>query len=674
MGPAAQVIDPREGATAMSRTRQTGPIVAASFAAALVAPALAVINPRFTPADLVRASARILLLEVSAPKDKALTAHVVETLKGAPPPQKRLRLELADDREVAADDLAALFEPRKSATAILLLAPPGKKAKDSPAGAIQIDTHWFAVLRQQGKWSLDRDKQNLFTVWAGSARMLAEATRYVLAEPSASFPVRSDITWGSDLRLGKLSGRANGCIVSDLGEPIGLCAIVLSDGGDRVYRATSKGGQPSATLGPGPADVTQKLKLTTASKVAAAGDFDGDARLDLACWDGKALKLARQTAKGTFAARQARDALSLSKGAARPLAVGLPECLSLDALDVGAEAGAGLLAGTGRGPVVLVPDGRGGFAAHALAGAAQQEAVRDLGPGGFCLAADFDRDGRCDVLQLFTRGTMFYGGEGAGRFKAPLKTMVALVKKPCSAVCGDYDTDGRLDVVVGGEDGLALLRRTQEGRWDNCTHVTGELAYHGNANQPCIVGAAPCDINNDGRQGVAFFYPKRNPMVFFNRGFACFGLAQELALSGSGSISSAPLDPFAPAPEPKLKAAEALQHGQAAGTMLDLNGDGVQDLLAVTPQGSVWALFGKAGDRQPLGLTVALPPGARGPVTISVSRHRRRIGMHVVKPGVPAYIGLQEPGPIFLEWAGPDGKTHRREVIVEEPCRVEVTP
>lgn len=163
-------------------------------------------------------------------------------------------------------------------------------------------------------------------------------------------------------------------------------------------------------------------------------------------------------------------------------------------------------------------------------------------------------------------------------------------------------------------------------------------------------------------------------MAFFNRGFACFGLARELELSGSASIASAPIDPFAAPPEPKLKGAEALQHGQAAGTMLDLNGDGVQDLLAVTPQREVWVLFGKAQDRRPLGLTLALSRKAHGPMTIRVSTGRRRMGMHVVRPGVPAYIGLQEPGPLVLGWVRTDGRARRRRIIVEEACRVEITP
>ncbi len=614
------------------------------LAAALASCLTGVINPRFTPADLVRTSARILLLKVSAPKEKGLTAEVVETLKGAPPAQKALRLELGEDAEVDEDDLAGAFGGKGAAVALLVLSPANEKANGAPEGAIQIGTQWFAVAQDNGKWRLDKDKQDLFAVWAGSARQLAEATRYVLAEPAATFPVRSEIAWGGDAHLGKLAGRANGCLALDLGASIGPCALVLSDAGDRVYQAASKGGTP--------ADITEKVKLGTRSKAVVAGDFDGDGRLDIASWDGKAVRLARQTAPGTF-------------GVPSPAAE-LPDCLSLDAV------AAGVLAGTPRGPVFVRSINGAVYAARAMALAPEPEALRDLGPGGPCVAADLDGDGRCDILQLHAKGIAFYAGEGQGRFKASVKAPLPVPKAPRTAVCGDYDADGRLDLVAVGEDGLALLTRTPDGLWENATHATGELAYHGNANQPRVAGAAPCDINGDGRQGVALFYPDRPPMLFFNRGFACFGLARELDFSGTGGAADAPLDPLAPAPQAKLKAAEALQRGQAAGTVLDLNGDGIADLLAVTPQGDVWALFGKAGDRPALALTVALPPRATGPVTLSVSRDRRRIGMHVLRPGVPATIGLQEPGPLVLEWTGADGKPQKREVVVEHSARVEL--
>jgi len=621
------------------------------LAAALALSATAVINPRFTPADLVRTSARVLLLKVSTPKDKALAAEVVETLKGTPLPQKTLKLELSEDTEVTEDDLAAPFGGKATATGLLALSPGDEKGGGGLAGAIQIDTQWFAVVQRQGKWCLDKDKQDLFAVWAGSARQLAEAVRYVLAEPLARFPVRSEITWGSDAHLGKVAGKVNGCVALDLCGTIGPCAIVLSDAGDRVYKAASKGGPPT--------DATEGLKLGTRSLAMAPGDFDADGRLDLASWDGKSLKLAMQSPEGTFALRA--------------VAVDLPECLSLDTLDTG--AGAGLLVGTRGGPLLLAPSSGGGFGARAVVSPAELEALRDLGPGGMCVAADLDGDGRCDILQFHAKGIAFYAGQGAGRFKAPLKAALPLPTAPCAVAVGDYDADGRLDLVVGGEDGLALITRTPDGRWENVTHATGELAYHGNANQPHVVAAAPCDINGDGRQSVALFYPNRNPMVFFNRGFACFGLARELELSGMGAaVPGGPVDPAAQAPQARLKAAEALQAGQATGTVMDLNGDGIADLLAVTPQGDAWALFGKAGDRQMLALTIALSPRAAGPVTLSVSRDRRRIGMHVLRQGIPATVGLQEPGPALLEWRGADGKRQEREVTVEQPLRVELTP
>ena len=100
---------------------------------------------------------------------------------------------------------------RRLAPAVLALAEPGKEPDEAaPAGAIQIATAWFAVHRAKGKLVLDKDEQDLFSVWAGSAWMLAAAARYVEADPLASFPVRSDLTWADEQHLGKLPVAANG--------------------------------------------------------------------------------------------------------------------------------------------------------------------------------------------------------------------------------------------------------------------------------------------------------------------------------------------------------------------------------------------------------------------------------------------------------------------------------
>jgi len=615
-------------------------------------PAWGLINPNFTPADLVRDSSRILALKVSAPQGGRLGAEVVRTLKGDTPAKTELTLDISDAEEVTEKELHEVFGNRTALTAMLFVSksrrdPPG----ETPTALLQLDTTWFAAFAEPGRWRLDADRQALLTVWAGSARMLEAATQYVLTDPAADFPVRSSLRWASDLRLGTLSGSANGCLVVDFGPPLGLCAVVLSDGGDRVYRAASDDKRP--------ADVTARVRLNTASKIAVPGDFNGDERIDLACWDGKSLVLALQGATGALTTRHVQ--------------VGLPACRSLDVLDLGAEAGAGLLVGTSEGPLLLAPGSDGNFTSRDLSDTAQQKAMETFGRGGLCRAADFDGDGHCDVVQLFSGGMVYYAGQGAGQFGTPVTAKTSLANNLHAAVCGDYDADALLDLIVAGDDGFAFLSRGADRRWQNRTCVTGELDCHGKANRPRIAGVAPCDINNDGRQSVAFFYPRENPMVFFNRGFACFGLARELLPSGAGAMPDDPLDPFAGPRQAKLKAAEALQFGQAAGTMLDLSGDSAQDLLAVDPKGQVWALFGEA-EEDVLALTLHLTSAAKGPLTLSVSHFERHSGMYVLKPGTPAFIGCREPGPVLLQWVGPDGTRRTREVIVEESVRVEIDP
>lgn len=605
----------------------------------------ALINPRFTPADLVRSSAQIYQIDLQLPDNDSVTGAVTEVLFGEPPAGKRVQFEFADAKELSRDEIAGAFGANRSATSILLLSSTKDAASDEPVGALQINTLWYAVVRKGDALSLDKDNRALFSVWAGTARQLAAATRVLFADPAGvAFPVQSAISWQRDLSLGRADG-ANGCLVVDFGGALGAGVLLRSTNGDRFFQAGSKGAMPT--------DRTAKCKLTTASRLAATGDFDGDGRLDLVSWDGKGLKLAVQSADGTFSTRS--------------LAVSVPECLSLDALDVGAATGPGMLVGTAQGPALLIPDGKGDFTARAIG----TEASKNLGSGGLCVAADFTGDGRCDVLQVFERGTVLYAGEEPGRFGPGVRTPFDLPKNPKLAVCGDFDADGQLDAIVCGDDSLALLSKGGGSNLENLTYGTGELAYHGNANQPNFSGVALSDINNDGRQGAATFYPNRNPLVFFNRGYACFGMARELMLSG-GEVSGVEMPPGTPgeAPKAKLKATETLQGGQLAGTICDLNDDCVQDLFAVDARGEAWVLFG-GGSARALGLTLAASK-SRGPVTVTVSDAKRRTGMYVVKPGAPAFVGRSQAGPATIEWKGTDGKLRTQKVIVVNPVRVEL--
>ncbi len=598
-------------------------------------PARALINPNYTPADLVMDSRSIHALEVKAPKDGRVAARITGTIKGTAPASETLVLDVTSAVSIEPAEVARAFSGRPTAPAVLFISR--ESDGDARTGAVQIATTWFAVTEAEGDgvWTLDRDEQALELVWAGSADQLARAARQTIADPTVEFPVRSYLEWGGDRALGTLGGPARDCVAADLGGAIGPCVLVLADSGDRLIRSDSDGGPP--------VDATATAGLRTASRSMAPGDFDRDGRIDLAWYDGKAVRFAVRSADGTF-------------GAADGPGVALAGVRSLAAVAAGADDGPGLVAGTPDGPVLIARGAGGTWSARPI-GSAPGSKGTDLGAGGLCVVADFDGDGRCDLLALYAKGLVFYAGAAeAGTFAAPAITPLEPAGEPYAALGGDFDADGSLDVVTGGREGLALLSRDAAGAWRNTAFETGELVRHGGEGEAAVRDVSACDVNADGKQGVALFYARGNPAVFFNRGFACFGLARELMLSASN-----------------LKGAVALGRGQSAGVVTDLNGDGAEDLLGVNPQGEIWTLFGQTDEPRSTRLTVVLPPGAAGPVTVTALVRDRPSGMVVVRPGKPAVVNRQMPGPVTLAWKTPDGRAIRRTVILERPTRVSLT-
>lgn len=597
-------------------------------------PAGAIINPKFTPTDLVRTSTTILLLDLKAPGDRLVSGQVVEATKGKLPPEKAIKFSFAASAELTAEEVAAPFNGADSTTALLLLGRERNRADDTPSGLLLINTQWFAVFGKAGDWRIEREKRDMFSVWAGSAPMLARAARYVESDPAAAFPVKSLMTWGLDLSLGQVQGKVNGCFAAQL-PGVGLCVIILSDGGDRVFQIDNSGKPP--------VDVTTRIKIGSASKVGAVVNMGQPM---LARWNGATLELDRFTSTGQIAGTAAK--------------IQLDHCLSIGTIETG--QGAALLIGTPQAPLLLTLDAQGVLTQKPLA-----QPEKPPGEGGLCTVADFDRDGRADVLQFFNQGAVLYLRESGDQFKTPRMIRAPLVDHPRFALCGDYDADGQLDAIVAGNNGLALLMRNSAGAWETATPITGELAYHGNANQPRIISAVACDVNNDGRQGAAFFYPDRNPLLFFNRGFACFGLSRELELNGAANPAGDALDPFAAPAQARAKAADALQAGQSAGTVIDINGDGVSDLLGVDLKGNAWALLGKGSDltRQ---LRMHSPTSSLEPITVTVLSGQRTLGMYVVNPHTPVAFG-RGGEPLTLEWVQ-DGKIRREEVAKDRESAI----
>ncbi len=591
---------------------------------------LALINPNFTPADMVQSAEPIVVMEVSAPEDGRMTASMLRTLKGDALAERTVELD-ATKGDLRPHEAEAAFAGGDHAPAMFFAHE--ESGWGQPDGVLLIDTTWFSVFfADDGDWHLDSDIQDVEAVWAGSARQLERAVQYVLEERTAEFPVAAEMRWEKIEPLGRLDGQARGMLRADLGNPLGRVAMVLSTGGDRLYQV--RGG------GEAPVDITDRAKLRTASRHAVVGDFTGSGRLDIASWDGDEVLLSVQGEDGTFGIR--------------PIGVQLADCRSLAAVDVGDDSRSGLLAGRADGPPLLIVPEDDGFAVRPL-----PASEADLGAGGVCLAADLDGNGRWDVVRAFARGLVLYkGGPEPGTFDdEPVVVPMPLVENPAAVLAADYDLDGRLDLLIAGEDGIALLRQEDELSWVDATQITGELWRHANVAGEPIVAVSPADINADGRPGVAFMLPGANPMVFFNRGFAVFGLSLDLLLADSD-----------------LEEAANLTRGQTAGLMADLTGNGAQDLLTVDPEQRIWLVRGRMVEEPGLWLTLSVPEGAVGPRTVSVSVGDRVQGMHVLRPGVPAVIGCRRRGPVDLTWTEPDGSKKSQRVVVVRPTTAALKP
>ena len=580
------------------------------------------INPNFTPTDLVNSADRIHILEVEVPVNDGLTARVQRTLKGGGPETEEIRLVANRGQFLRPEEVEAIFPNEDRLPALLFTHDsPGW---GEPEGAILIDTHWFSIFAgADGIWEMDTDQQDVEAVWAGSSRQLERAVRYVLEDNSAEFPVASVMRWEKIESLGRMEGPARGILRADLGEAFGAVLIFLSPAGDRLYQVGQDGNVPT--------DLTEQANWITASQRAVVGDFTGNGKMDMASWDGGQVVLAVQGEDGRFS--------STSTG------IDIADCRSMEAVDIGGDKASGILIGRGEGGPALIVPGEEGFLLREL-----PSVEHELGTGGVSLVADIQGNGYGDVVQAFSGGLVIYPGrKEPGSFGEAKVIAMRLSENPHTLLAADFDLDGNLDLILAGNEGIVLLRQEEDGTWVDATQITGELWRHANAGDDGITAMNLSDINADGRPGVSLMMPDVNPMVFFNRGFAVFGLAMDLVLADSD-----------------LDNAGKLTHGQVTGMVADVTGNAAQDLLAVDPGHEIWLVRGKMVADPGLWLTVSLPGEVKGPRTVSISMWDKLVGMKVVRPGQPIHIGCREPGPIQLSWTEPNGTGHKKEVIVIE--------
>lgn len=580
------------------------------------------VNPNFTPIHLTDQSDQILRLKVA---EKVIgdtaTLPVAAALKGKK--RDRITVNLTKAPKAHAEAARKTLSAAAGTEALLF----SGKYEANTIGFLHVSGTWMRLSGAGAAWTLDGIDQNMPGTWAGATDMLDRCVQYIIAaKGEADVPVGGGTAWRTVAKVAAYKAKPKPKAVSavDLAGDGKVCLYVASPAGDRLYRA-AKGCEKFE-------DLTAKVKLAARSTASAWGDFNGDGRVDLASFDGKVLTLWSQAADGTFKAAKAGGTFALPAKTA-----------SLAAVGIGAKAPPALVA-SAAAPVVLLPDGKGGFKALPMPPA--PAAAAKYGKAQGVLVGDFNNDRWPDLLVPFETGGLLYAGTKAGRFAAAKACGVDCTKGGGTAAIGDFDADGWLDVLAAGDGGVKVFHNLRNGTFAETLGGSGEVAYKA---QPFAAGCGVCDFNNDARQDVFFMYSGQAPLLYFNRGFRSFGEAPKLEMA--------------------LVDITGLDGGQEMGVFADFDHDGAEDFVVLMPDGSIWCGANELGDEDALCIRVRLSASSKfaGPVNVTAWRGQRRLGTWPVAPGAkPAFIGIAEAGPYVLKWQLPGQAEQTRKVTVED--------
>ena len=112
--------------------------------------------------------------------------------------------------------------------------------------------------------------------------------------------------------------------------------------------------------------------------------------------------------------------------------------------------------------------------------------------GTGAVAGDYDNDGRPDVLLLRSSGTLLLHNDGAGLFSNATARagLASYPGRPATAAFVDFDHDGDLDLVIGGDAVLQFARNNGNGTF---TDITSQTDVSGASHAIAVV---PTDFDN----------------------------------------------------------------------------------------------------------------------------------------------------------------------------------
>lgn len=369
---------------------------------AIATGACAMINPTFTPVQLVSESQTILRWKAKPSEDFAKIEMTLEAAMKQDPAaewkDKALTVLVTDESLANGLKEEVFFGEVSTVDALAFL---NRKKDGKVSGVIRVGDKWFGLLPGDGgKWNLTQDDLDMKAVWDGECRMLAACVDYLLKTPGADVPVRMGASWATKKQVGTIAGKdVRIAVLPVAGKPLPQVSVV-SDTSTFIF-AYDPAKKEYAGF---PSDLRFRAPLAT--EPPATFKFDESAR-NPSC-----------------------------VGAARPPVVAdfdgdfLPDVL------VPFEEGALFYKGAADGsfaapkPVGKVTTGKGAAVA---------------------LPADFDGDGRLDLLVLGKQGHFLWMNMGGGQFEGNFHHGEPdyIAKEKCSSgAVGDMNGDGRMDFVI----------------------------------------------------------------------------------------------------------------------------------------------------------------------------------------------------------------------------------
>ncbi len=232
----------------------------------------------------------------------------------------------------------------------------------------------------------------------------------------------------------------------------------------------------------------------------AVGDFDGDGIDDLflSGWSSQQQKLETHLYRirgREFTDVTVQSGLSLASGATFATFADVDNDGHLDLFVIGGD----------QRPYLFRNDGKGKFQDVTAA-----SKITNLGGARKALFVDLDHDGDLDLVLVGGASPLFYRNNADGTFSemAQAVGLTAAIGTTSDAAFADFDDDGRMDLLVVGETGAALYRNAGN------RQLTNAIASSG-MNIPGAAAVAVGDYNNDGKFDVFVAGTKGNPSTLW---------------------------------------------------------------------------------------------------------------------------------------------------------------